>query len=64
MTRSSEAHHTVTKGAGGSGAIEVVVYNPKGKIVYAQYISPKLIRLSKLVDKLEDFFIALSMGED
>ncbi len=46
-----------------AAAIEVIVFNPKGKVVYSQYISPKMIPLSKLVDKLEDFFIELSMEE-
>ena len=46
-----------------AGAIVVIVYDPKGRVVYTQQISPKLIRLSKLVDKLEDFFIELSMEQ-
>jgi len=44
-----------------AGAIVVIVYDPKGRVVYTQQISPKLIRLSKLIDELEDFFIDLTM---
>lgn len=46
------------------GAIVVIVYNPKGKAVYTQQISPKLIKVNVLIDKLEDFFMDLSVEQD
>lgn len=41
--------------------MKVIVYDDKDNVVYAQWIDKRVIKLRKLIDKLEIFFMALTM---